>query len=231
MMLSDVCKKCEDCKNRSPLFSLLSDEELRILGEVRYKVRFKPGEIIFKQGTACHNLLSIREGFVKIYLEDEHDRDFTIKISGVDELIGKTSIFLDKRHPYSVAALTPVDVCFIDADAFKEVLFKNKKFAEFYANSWGASNTILWDRILSLAHKQMNGKIADTLLYLSEKVFHHKELETFITPKLIAEMSGVAKDNVVRTLSKFHQEKIIVFLKEYIFIQDIEKLKEIAKNG
>lgn len=230
-MLSNECNKCEDCKTRSPLFSLLTDEELKILGDVRYKVRFKPGEIIFKQGTACHNLLSIRAGYVKIYLEDEHERNFTIKISGVDELIGKTSIFLDKRHPYSVAALTTVEVCFIDANAFKEVLFKNKKFAEYYASSWGASNVILWDRIQSLAHKQMNGKIAESLLYLAEKVFHHKELDGFITPKLISELSGVAKDNVVRTLSKFHKEKLIVFLKDYILIQEIERLKEISKNG
>jgi CRP/FNR family transcriptional regulator len=230
-MIINDCKKCEDCKNRSPLFSLLSEEELKILGEVRYKVHFKPGEVIFKQGTACHNLLSIRKGFVKIYLEDENDKDFTIKISGVDELIGKTGIFLEKRHSYSVAALTEVEVCFIDANAFKEVLFKNKQFAEHYARSWGESNVILWSKILSLAHKQMNGKIAESLLYLSDKVFHNKELESFITPKLIAEMSGVAKDNVVRTLSKFHNEKIIRSIKDHISILDLERLQEISKNG
>lgn len=231
MTLSIDCKNCEDCKDRSPLFSILAEEELNTLGEVRYKVHFKAGEVIFKQGAACHNILSIRRGFVKIYLEDKTDKNFTIKISGVDELIGKTSIFLDKRHHYSVAALTDVDVCFIDAEAFKEVLFKNRNFGDQYANSWGTSNALLWSRILSLAHKQMNGKIADVLLYLAKDVFYKNSFDGFITTKLISEMSGVAKDNVVRTLSKFHSEKIIRFLKDEITILDIEKLEEISLKG
>lgn len=231
MTLIADCIQCLECNHRSPIFSILTDEELLILGEVRYKVHFKPGEVIFKQGASCHNILSIRSGFVKIYLEDENGRDFTVKISSVDELIGKTSIFLDKRHHYSVAALTEVEVCFIDAEAFKKVFFTNKKFGELYANSWGESNIVLWNRILSLAHKQMNGKIADVLLYLSESVFNQTNFEPFITTKLISEMSGVAKDNVVRTLSKFHKEKIIRFLKEEIVILNNERLEEISKNG
>ncbi|MDP2087825.1 MAG: Crp/Fnr family transcriptional regulator [Flavobacteriaceae bacterium] len=231
MTLTSDCKQCLACNNRSPMFSVLTEQELLVLGEVRYKVHFKPGEVIFKQGASCHNILSIRSGFVKIYLEDESGRYFTVKISSVDELIGKTSIFLDKRHHYSVAALTDVDVCFIDAEAFKKVLFTNKKFGELYANSWGESNIILWNRILSLAHKQMNGKIADILLYLSESVFQNLILENFVTSKLISEMSGVAKDNVVRTLSKFHKEKIIRFLKDEIVILNKERLEEISKKG
>lgn len=231
MTLSKECVSCEDCKDRSPLFSMLTAEELNSIGEVRYKVQFKAGEVIFKQGAACHNILSIRSGFVKIYLEDETGKNFTIKISSVDELIGKTSIFLDKRHHYSVAALTEVTVCFIDAEAFKEILFKNTSFGKAYANSWGDSNILLWNRILSLAHKQMNGKIADVLLYLAKEVFGKSNFEGFITTNLIAEMCGVAKDNVVRTLSKFHKEKIIRFLKDDFVILNTERLEEIAKNG
>jgi CRP/FNR family transcriptional regulator len=230
-MLNKECKQCVDCDQQSPLFKLLSNDELKLLGDVRYKVRFKAGEVIFKQGTACHNVLSIRSGFVKIYLEDETNRDFTIKISGTDELIGKTNMFLNNRHHYSVLALTDVEVCFMDVKAFKKVLFNNNDFGEQYAKSWGESNVLLWQRIISLAHKQMNGKIADILLYLSNDVFKNKRLGSFITSKLIAEMTGVAKDNVVRTLSKFHKEKIILFLKDEITILDLDKLEEISITG
>ncbi|MDP3353489.1 MAG: Crp/Fnr family transcriptional regulator [Flavobacteriaceae bacterium] len=225
------CRQCVDCDQQSPLFKLLSDDELKLLGEVRYKVHFKPGEIIFKQGTSCFNILSIRSGFVKIYLEDETNRNFTIKISGTDELIGKTNIFLDYRHHYSVAALTDVEVCFMDAIAFKKVIFGNQKFGEFYAKSWGENNVLMWSRMLSVAHKQMNGKIADILLYLSNDVFKNKKLESFITSKLIVEMTGVAKDNVVRTLTKLHNEKVIRFLKDEITILDLDKLEEISITG
>lgn len=225
------CKKCIDCDQRSPLFKLLSEDELNLLGNVRYKVHFNPGEIIIKQGTSCHNILSIRRGFVKIYIEDGTNKIFTIKISSVDELIGKTNIFLDKRHHFSVAALTDVEVCFMDDEAFKEVLFKNQKFGELFAANWGKSNVLLWNRILTLAHKQMNGKIIDLLLYLLNDVIKNEKLPAFITPKLLSEMSGVAKDNVVRTLSKFHKEKLIRFLKDEITILDIEKLEEISLKG
>lgn len=231
MKLDSECKLCTTCNYRSPMFSILSEEELKVLGEVRYKVHFKRGEVILKQGAACHNILSVRKGFVKIYLEDQTERDFTIKISGEDGLIGKTSIFLDKRHHYSVAALTDVDVCFVDAIAFKKVLFSNQKFGEVFADFWSKSNILLWNRILSLAHKQMNGKVADILIYLSSDVLKNTKLAGFVSPKLISEMTGVAKDNVVRTLARFHKEKIIRFLKDEITILEIDKLDDISRNG
>jgi signal-transduction protein with cAMP-binding, CBS, and nucleotidyltransferase domain len=45
------CLDCQHCFKRSPLFKMLTEEELDLLNSARLEVNFKKGEIIYKQGT------------------------------------------------------------------------------------------------------------------------------------------------------------------------------------
>lgn len=53
----------------STAFNFLSDEELNLLENNRTEVVYKPGEIIFKQGSASTHVVLFISGLAKIYLE------------------------------------------------------------------------------------------------------------------------------------------------------------------
>ena len=68
MKTDKKCLGCEECNSRSPLFSSLNKDELQLLNKDRYSVRFHKGEMIIKQGTRSDYLVSLIEGFAKMYI-------------------------------------------------------------------------------------------------------------------------------------------------------------------
>jgi CRP/FNR family transcriptional regulator, polysaccharide utilization system transcription regulator len=83
---------------------------------------------------------------------------------------------------------------------------------------------------ISLAHKQKEGRIADVFLYLADEVYHNTLFLLSLTRKEIAEYAGCSAENVIMTLSKWQNEKIISIDEKSIEIKDVERLKYISKN-
>jgi CRP/FNR family transcriptional regulator len=75
------CKvgSCADCFDKSPLFKLMSPEELQQIEETRSEVVFKPNEIIYKQGTNATQIVTITDGLAKAYIEGP-EKDFIIDL-------------------------------------------------------------------------------------------------------------------------------------------------------
>jgi CRP/FNR family transcriptional regulator len=84
---------------------------------------------------------------------------------------------------------------------------------------------------ISLAHKQKEGRIADIFLYLAEEVYHGKTFILSLTRKEIAEFAGCSTENVIMTLSKWQNEKIVSLDGKSFSINDLDKLKYISKIG
>ena len=84
---------------------------------------------------------------------------------------------------------------------------------------------------ISLAHKQKEGRIADIILFLADEVYHRNSFVLSLTRKEIAEFAGCSTENVIMTLSKWQNEKIVSLTGKTIEIKDLDKLKYISKIG
>jgi CRP-like cAMP-binding protein len=86
-------------------------------------------------------------------------------------------------------------------------------------------------KCLNLGLRQLNGKLANTLLYLNREEFKGIDIFSFISKKDLAELSGMSVESVVRILSEFSNEKIIELKGEKIEIKNQERLKVINQKG
>ncbi len=77
---------------KSPMFQLLTEEELKIINTDRYSVRFHEGEVILKQGTQASNMISVVEGFAKVYIEGFNDRNLIIDFVKPWQLVGAPGV-------------------------------------------------------------------------------------------------------------------------------------------
>lgn len=228
---SAYCKNCEECNHKSPLFSLLSPAETEILNEDRFEVQFKTGETIAKQGTILTHLISLTSGHVKIYIEGINDRNLLLNLYGPFSILGGPGMFLDQRHHYSITALEPSSVCFINVESFKKVINLNPLFTAKFLEHLNSKQVMLYNKLISLTQKQMHGKIADALIYLSEKIYNNLEFELTISRQDLADMTAMSKDSAIRILKELEKDEIIVINGRKISIPGMELLKEISAKG
>ena len=228
---SPKCRNCFDCDLKSPLFRLLSDEELKNLNTDRYEVEYKAGDSIFKQGSAANNILSLTKGKVKLYLEGLNDQNLIFKVSKPWELLGGPGLFIDNRHHCSARAIEPSTVCFINLDRFKEVICSNPEFGKLFMREQSENTVHLYHRFLSNSQKHMNGRLADALLYLASEIYIEPITAIFLSTHDLAELSGMTRDSVVRVLKNFTSENLIDIQDKGIVILNKEKLEELSRLG
>ncbi len=228
---SVYCKSCEECNRKSELFKLLSPEETKTLNEDRFEVQFKSGENIAKQGMKLTHVVNLTSGFVKIYIEGLNGRNLLLNLVGPHSIIGGPGMFTDAKFHFSITALEDTSVCFINAEYFKEVLDINKVFAAAFFKHLNMKQMGLFEKLVSLTQKQMHGKLADALLYLSEKIYMSTDFNLNISRQDLADMTAMSKDSAIRILKEFEKDGIIILNGKKVTIPNMESLREISMKG
>lgn len=228
---SPNCKNCNDCNQKSPLFSLLKPDELAMMNEGRFEVSFKAGEMIFKQGSASSHALALNSGLVKLYLEGHHGRNLLLKIVKPVEMFGGPGIFINQRHYYSATALKDTSVCFIDIKNFKKAVRSNPDFAEKLIEHINMNSVFTFGRFVDLTQKQMPGRVADALLYLCEEIHGTDKFRICLSRQDLADMTSLSKESFIRILKEFKSEGIIKMEGDDFELIDRNALKKISQFG
>jgi CRP/FNR family transcriptional regulator len=222
---------CITCECKSPLFRLLSDEELQKIQENRVNVVFKPGETIRKQGTAMTHVISVNSGLAKLYLEGIEQRNAILRLVKPTNFIGGPGIYLDMMHHYTVTALMESSVCFIDIHVFKKIIRENSLFSEEFMKDFSRNTISAYSRLISLTQKQMPGRMADTLLYLFNDIFQRSKFPMIVSKKDLADLSAMSKDSVQKVLREFQNDRLIRITDREMEIIDPEALGKISRVG
>jgi CRP-like cAMP-binding protein len=225
------CENCLDCLNRAPYFQILSPEELEDVNRDRYSVRYKAGETILKQGTSATHVLSLINGIVKIYIEGMDDRNLLLSLQKPWSLLGGPGLHTDRRVHYSVTALTDVSICFIDLDNFNKVMVSNCRFSNQLIGHVSLNAIIMFDKIVSLTQKQMHGRMADGLIYLSEVFFESDTFKLYLSRQEIADLTAMSKDSAIRILKDFERDGIISLDGNNLSVMDKDQLHDISLKG
>lgn len=222
---------CLTCRYRSPMFNLLSREELKIMNENRIPVVFKAGEIIRKQGTYMSHVISITSGLAKLYIEGRGNTNTIMRIVKPTNFIGGPAIYLDQIHHFTVAAVMETSVCFIDLNVFRKLLDTNKAFSEAFLKDFSRNVVSIYYRLIDLTNKQIPGRMADTLLDLFENVFVSNSFRLILTKHDLANLSAMSTDSANRILKEFHNEGIIQLSKNEVSLINKDALTRISKTG
>ena len=230
-MDSNVKISCKNCKQGWGNFKNLTEDELDFVNENRFQANFQAGEIIFKQGSPVSNAVFLINGMAKIYIEGFDKKRMMVGIAKPMRLIAGPGTFVDDRHHYSVAALNDVTACFIKMDVLKGFVNTNGKFAEGWLRDISQKALGTFYKFLSHTQKKMHGRLAETLLYLADEVHNSDYFTMLLSRQELGELSGMAKESVVRILKDLAQDKIIEDNCPHIKILNRKKLQMISNMG
>jgi CRP-like cAMP-binding protein len=222
---------CNSCEFMSPLFRFLSAKELDLIELNKTTVVFKPGETIRKQGTVMTHVISLNSGLAKLYLEGIGQRNAILRLVKPTNFIGGPGVYLDLMHHYTVTALIESSVCFIDIQVFKNIIKQNDSFAEEFMKDFSQNTLSVYRRLINLTQKQMPGRMADTLLYLSTEIYQCNKFPMMVSKQDLADLSAMSKDSAVKVLREFQNEGMIRITDHEMELFNTEALKKISKIG
>ena len=157
------CVDCNHCFRKNVLFELLTDKELEILNDNRMEVRFKKGEIIYKQGSPLSHIVIISEGLGKNYIEGPRGKNLILSIVKPYLINGGPGMYVDMRHHSSLMALVDTRACFIDVNIFKEVVRKNSIFAEEFIRCFSQDSIHTFGQFVTLTQKNMERQMNEAI--------------------------------------------------------------------
>lgn len=226
-----VTNNCADCTIGSSCFQKLFPEELEFINLKKTQISYAKGENICKQGAFASYVLYVSSGLVKLYVENSGRKMTNIQILKNSDFIGLSSIYGDNIYSFSAKALQDTDVCLIEKDAIRSLIEKNGHFASSLIKNYCITEQNLFGKIRSISYKQMNGRLADTLLYLSSINLPDKNIYNFLGRQDIADFACISKESTVKLLTEFKAEGIIEMEGKKVAILDQEKLVSISKRG
>jgi CRP/FNR family transcriptional regulator len=218
-------KKEPDC------FQLISKQELESLSENRTQLTYLKGETVFKQGAFAPHVLFIQSGLIKVYLQTGKNKVQNLWIARTGDFLAFSSVFGEKVYSCSAVAIKDSELLMIDKQSLARLLQTNPEFGFRITSKNFTSEHHLLELVASLSYKQMRGKLATSLIYLSSEPFSSENIFMYLSRQDIADFASISVESVIKFLKEFEKEGIIYLEGKNIVIAEIEKLMEISKNG
>jgi len=213
---------------QSPIFRGISPEELQeLFSQIHYQVKtYQKNDLITMSGETCDRLLIIQEGSVKAEMNDYSGK--TIKIEDMSAPWPLATAFLfgkENRFPVTVSATSEVEMVSIPKPEFVKLLQLNSLILNNYLNTISTRAQFLSQKLKFLSFKTIRQKIAH---YLLEKA--GDRLQTVDVPQSqeqLAEMFGVTRPSLARTLGEMVQEGLIETQRRSIKILDKGRMSQL----
>lgn len=228
MSLSDIFPIDQWNFKTHSVLNALSDEEYEFLVRKQGVQKYHKGEIIFKEGMVPSGIYFIHKGKVKKYKIGIAGKDQIIYVANKNELIGYHAVLSQERYPDSAATLEESMITFIPKEDFLSILNQSPAFSNRLLTALSHEYSVLANNISIFSQGTAAERLAIALILIREKskIETPEGEETVINISRIdlANMAGIAKENVVRLLKQFKSEQIIRTEGRKIWVIDIAKL-------
>jgi CRP-like cAMP-binding protein len=219
------------CDIQAPCFQMLSPEEVQLVRASKTQVLFRKGDSLTKQGAFASYILFVISGLARQYIEGEGSRDFNLRIIQQGEFVGLSAVFNKNTFNYSSVAITDCQVYLVEKDTIAKVIRQNGTFAFNIVKRYCELDSTLFDALHKVVYKQMNGRLAETLLYIDNLKISHLQIFQLLSRKDIADFAGISTESSVKLLKTFEKDGLIALNEKDITIINSKALEEISRRG
>jgi CRP/FNR family transcriptional regulator len=219
------------CDIKAPCFQMLSPEEAEVVRASKTQVLFRKDDNLTKQGAFASYVLFIIDGFAKQYLEGDGTKSYNLRIIKPGEFLGLSVVFSENTFNYSTIAITDCHVFLVEKEAIAKVVKQNGMFGFNIIKRYCEQNTNLINTVRSLMYKQMNGRMADAILYIESLKKEKAEIFQLLSRKDLADFAGISTESTVKLLKSFEKDGLIELNEKNIKILKHDALFEISRKG
>jgi CRP/FNR family transcriptional regulator len=224
-------KKAHDILIRSQLFGGLPEEHITEIEKIAVDRYFNKGDIIFYDGDEGSGFYLVVAGTISVYKLSSDGKEQILHIVKEGETIGAVPVFSGKSFPANARAISKCHLLFFD----------RKKFIQLITNKPNLTMNILallsmrlrefTIQIENLSLKEIPGRLASYLLYLSQEQGNKDLIKLNISKLQLANLLGTGPESLSRALGNMKIKKLIEEKGEIIHLMNRSLLEELAEKG
>jgi CRP-like cAMP-binding protein len=100
-------------------------------------------------------------------------------------------------------------VVLMDVSVIRKLIRGKWRFCQPIAKQTSQEGLNTITKLMSQFQKQLPGRVAEMLLFFSEKIYNSQTFNLPFSRRELAEFTGTTKESMIRTLSEFRHDKII----------------------
>jgi CRP-like cAMP-binding protein len=218
-----------DFLQKVSLFSELTENELHQLAGLVREQHYKKNVTIFHIDDPGTALFILKSGLVKITIEDHSGREIILRILYPTDFFGEMALIDGMPRSATVTTQEPSDALIIYRDQFVALIEKSPKILLDMAAVLSRRLRKVNELIRSLAFFDVYGKVARVLLNLAtergRQTEHGTVIDLRLTQQELAELAGMSRETMTRTLRDFQQAGCVRIDSGIITILEIDMLQ------
>ena len=220
-----------DILNLSPLFGGLDNEQLDRLEEISREMSFDRNAPIFWEGDEGNGLYIVSTGKIKIFKVSPEGKEQILHIYGPGQPFGEVPVFSGQHFPANAQTVEKSRLLFFPRQAFIDLITAHPSLALNMLAMLSMRLRQFTVQVENLSLKEVPGRLASYLLYLSEELASANDIRLPISKGQLASLLGTIPETLSRILGKMSAQGIITVQGAEIAVNDRTALEDLAENG
>jgi len=223
--------KVQDILLKSQLFGGLSECHLEEIKKISVDKYFNKGEIIFFDGDEGSGFYLVIEGSVNVYKVSSEGKEHILHIVKDGETIGAVPVFSGKSFPANARAISKSHLLFFPREKFINLITNNPLLTMNILALLSMRLREFTIQIENLSLKEIPGRIAAYMLYLSEEQGDKDFIKLNISKLQLAGILGTGPESLSRALGNMKSRKLIEEEGYNIRLVNRGALEALAEDG
>lgn len=230
MSTNSTCKGCYSVSNS--VFGTITFEENDFLESEKSCSNYKRGDVIYREASRINGVFCINKGILKIFKTGSDGKEQIVAFAKEGDIIGYRSVLSNEPACTTAQVIQDALICYIPASVIFHLVKTNGDFAlslmQLTCKELNQANSFIKD----IAQKTVRERLAEVLLMLENNFGTNEEgyLKITLTREELANIVGTATESVIRLLSEFKAEEIILISKKNIKLNNRAVLKKLSKS-
>ena len=198
------------------------------MGESHEFITYKKDQFIYLPEDSATHIYMVADGRVKIghYLENGDEVVTAILTKG--EIFGELAMAGEEKRRDYAQAMEEATLCPLTTEELKELMYENKELSFKILKLIGLRIMKLERKLELLVFKDARTRIIeflkDAAAWKGIKVGFETMIQTRLTHKDIASLTGTSRQTVTTILNELKEKNLINFNRKQILIRDLDKL-------
>ncbi|MFZ5570472.1 MAG: Crp/Fnr family transcriptional regulator [Thermodesulfobacteriota bacterium] len=224
-------KSIAEILTATSLFQGLPEEQLADIASIAVNREYQRDEMIFSEGDDGDGFYVVADGLIKVFKVSTEGKEQILHIFSGGEPVGEVPVFSGRKFPASALALKRSRMLFFPRKAFVDLISAHPSLALNMLAVLAMRLRQFTVQIENLSLKEVPGRLAGYLLYLSEEQGGSRTVSLSISKGQLASLLGTIPETLSRILAKMTSQDLIHVKGRDIRLLDLEGLAELSETG